>query len=271
MRKYLPFILILSLLFISCAGVPRQQISPEEEALLYPVESYIPEAFDWQEVCPGVSRYDFYSARHAGAGGFPLIYHAVRIDLTLAGKDRPLHLTCARGMNTAIFAENENLTVAVNATPYDKTGALVGVHKEDGTMLSAPVARYAAIAFAEGCARIFASQSLEELDEFPYAFGGFFTVLEGGEVRKDFVRRRDSRSGAGVSADGRTLFILVVEGEHPQQSTGLSYPQCGEIFRAMGCSDALEFDGGGSADLCINKKSVLSYKVRRIVGNCFGF
>ena len=256
MRKYFSLLLIC-LLFISCAGVPRQQEELD-------VGSYVPNAFEWAEVCPGIDHYDFENRK------IPLIYHAVKIDLKMINENGPLELICSRGEKVSDFALRESCIVAVNTTPFDKAGKLVGIHREKGETLSKPVARYAAIGFSQNRAEIFTSQSEEGLSEYPFAFGGFFTVLEHGEVRRDFIARRDSRSGAGLSADGTTLFLLVVEGEYPQHSRGLSYSECGEIFLAMGCHDALEFDGGGSAELCINKKSVLSYKVRRIVGNCFG-
>ena len=164
----------------------------------------------------------------------------------------------------------------MNATPFDKT-ELAGIHKVDGKIISRPVARYAALGLRcieDGAvmqSRVFESQEDGELAGWDAAFGGFFVVLRDGEVCTEFIRRHTSRSGAGVSADGRTLYLLVVEGERKQQSFGLSYPQCGEIFRAMGCSDALEFDGGGSSELCINGRSVMSYRVRRMQGNSFGF
>ena len=259
MRKYLSLLFIICLLFISCATSPRQQQELD-------VAAYVPESFEWEDVCPGVARYDFENR------DVPLIYHAVRIDLSC------VELVSARGVNAGEFAAREQPVVLINATPFDKSGKLVGIHREGGAQLSEAVTRYAAIAFRGGegdksgeLAKIFVSQSAPELVEFPFAFGGFFTVVEGADVRRDFIVRPDSRTGAGLSADGRTLFLLVVEGEHPHQSRGLSYPECGEVFRAMGCHDALEFDGGGSAELCINGKSVLSYKVRRVHGNCFGF
>ena len=255
MRKYLSVLLIFLVLFTSCTTLRQQELD---------VSLYVPEAFEWEEVCPGVARYDFENRE------IPLIYHAVKIDLKMISENGPLELICSRGEKVSDVALRENCIVAVNATPFDKAGNLVGIHREKGETLSKPVARYAAIAFDDGHAQIFTSQSEEGLSEYPFAFGGFFTVLEHGEVRRDLIARRDSRSGAGLSADGTTLYLLVVEGEHPQHSSGLSYPECGEIILAMGCHDALEFDGGGSAKLCINKKSVLSYKVRRIVGNCFG-
>ena len=255
MRKQFSLLFIILLFFTSCATLRQEQ-----DAAVY-----IPEHFEWQEVCPGVARFDFENPE------FPLIYHAVKIDLTAAGAGGALKLVCSRKERVSDFSERENCIVAINATPFDKMGELVGLHREAGELLSSSVARYAAIGFKDSFAKIFASQGDGELEDYPYAFGGFFTVLENGVVRTDFIDRSDSRSGAGLSADGKTLFLLVAEGEWTALSAGLSYPQCGEIFLAMGCSDALEFDGGGSSDLCINGHSVMSYRVRRIQGNCFGF
>lgn len=302
LRKFFAcFLLSFIFLFAGCVSLVRPELSAEQEAALYPLASYVPEAFEWEEVCPGLSRFDFENA------GFPLIYHAVKIDLTLtgdAGPDATLELLCCRRESasrreaTAQFAARTQCAVAVNATPFTRSGQLTGIHKEAGEVLSQPVARYGAIAFklAENAgvsragygesgvlgeasaredgiciARIFSSQADGEIEDFDYAFGGFFVVLKDGQVRTEFIRRGDSRTGAGLSADGRTLYLLVVEGERPDQSRGLSYPQCGEVFRAMGCSNALELDGGSSSELCINGKSVLSYKVHTRQANSFGF
>lgn len=304
------FSLSFIFLFTACVSLVRPELSPEEEAALYPLASYVPELFEWEEVCPGISRFDFENKE------IPLIYHAVKIDLTLAGaagQDATLELLCGRRVSasrresTAQFAARTKCAVAVNATPYTRAGQLAGIHKEAGQVLSQPVARYGAIAFKQTwntgvsraelgesgeagqagtggdgdlrelsesgtyTARIFASQTDGELEDFDYAFGGFFTVLEKGQVRTEFIRRGDSRTGAGLSADGRTLYFLVVEGERPDRSRGLSYPQCGEIFKALGCSDALELDGGSSSELCINGKSVMTYKVLARQVNSFGF
>lgn len=309
MLRKLVFSLSLSLVFLftGCVSLRGRVLSAEEEAVLYPVVSYVPETFDWQEILvdagdgaklcavPGVWRFDFESEDPK----FPLIYHAVKIELSSAkfassaegaGAEKiasspdgavsetsgSLILFTSRWERTSDFAARETCVVAMNATPFDKT-ELAGIHKVDGKIISRPVARYAALglrctedgAVMQG--RVFESQEDGELAGWDAAFGGFFVVLRDGEVCTEFIRRHTSRSGVGVSADGRTLYLLVVEGERQQKSRGLSYPQCGEIFRAMGCSDALEFDGGGSSELCINGQSVMSYRVRRIQGNSFGF
>ena len=257
MRKYLFFLFFLFVLFSSCTTLRQRDFEDV---------SYLPETFDWQEVAPGVETFDFKNPE------IPLIYHAVKIELTSPRDGAPdLELLSSLHERTSDFAAREKCLVAVNATPFDKAGNLVGIHKEEGKIISHSNSRYAAIAFGQDGAVIFESQADEKFEAFDYAFGGFWLVLKDGEVCTDFVRRTDSRSGAGLSADGKTLYLLVVEGERPSHSIGLSFPQCGEIFRAMGCSDALEFDGGGSSELCINGKSVLSYKVKRVHGNCFGF
>jgi hypothetical protein len=260
------FLILFVFLFASCVSLRGQVLSAEDEAILYPVETYVPESFTWQEVVPGVKAFDFENP------DLPLIYHAVKINLDKAD----LTLAASQWERTSDFAEREKCLAAMNATPFDKT-RLAGIYKMNGNLLSDPVARYAVLGLRCGAGgevlsgQIFESQTDEELAEYDAAFGGFFVVLKDGQVQKDFIRRQTSRSGAGLSADGKTLYLLVVEGERPQKSLGLSYPQCGEIFRAMGCRDALEFDGGGSSDLCIKGQSVLSYRVRRVQGNSIGF
>ncbi len=280
-KLFVCFSISFIFLLAGCASLARPELSAEEEALLYPVEMYVPEVFEWQKVSddngvvPGIWRYDFANP------DLPLIYHAVKIDLGSsenAGADDTALFTLAASQweRTSDFAARENCILAMNATPFDRT-KLAGLYKLGGKFLSEPIARYAALGLQcdkDGAvvqARIFESQTDEELADWNSVFGGFFVVLRDGQVCTEFVRRYTARSGAGISADGKTLYLLVVEGERPRQSLGLSYPQCGEIFLAMGCSDALEFDGGGSSDLCINGQSVMNYRVRRVQGNSFGF
>lgn len=279
--------ILLLFLLTSCVTLQRPVISAQEEDLLYPVTSYVPETFDWQEVidaetnspAAGLWRFDFESHDP----DFPLIYHLVKIELAPEvnddqKEDKAAHfkLSASQWEHTFSFAKREHCLVAMNATPFGRK-SLAGIFKMKGHVLSEPVERYGALGLrcdkdnTVTAARVFESQTDEELADWDAAFGGFFIVLKDGQVCTEFVRRSDSRSGAGVSADGKILYLLVVEGERMSQSRGLSYPQCGQIFRALGCSDALEFDGGGSSDLCINGSSVLSYKVGRIQGNSFGF
>ena len=46
---------------------------------------------------------------------------------------------------------------------------------------------------------------------------------------------------------------------------------CAKILKRIGCSDALEMDGGSSTELCINGKSVLTPCIKATQANSIGF
>lgn len=57
---------------------------------------------------------------------------------------------------------------------------------------------------------------------------------------------RHPRTAAGVSADGRTLYLLVIDGRQPGWSVGTTLSETAAILKEFGADDALNFDGGGS-------------------------
>lgn len=58
---------------------------------------------------------------------------------------------------------------------------------------------------------------------------------------------RHPRTAAGISADGRTLVLVVVDGRQPGWSPGVTLPELAEVLIAEGCSEAINLDGGGSS------------------------
>ncbi len=58
---------------------------------------------------------------------------------------------------------------------------------------------------------------------------------------------RHPRTAAGVSADGRTLILLVVDGRQPTHSIGVTLPELADLMIGLGAHDALNLDGGGSS------------------------
>lgn len=98
--------------------------------------------------------------------------------------------------------------------------------------------------------------------------GGWPRVLEGGEnvafeaaIREGTISRnaeaRHPRSAVGISRDGRTLWLLVVDGRS-DRSVGMTLVELGDAMRALGAWDALNFDGGGSTTLVIDGRVVNS-------------
>ena len=59
------------------------------------------------------------------------------------------------------------------------------------------------------------------------------------------------RTAFGLTADGKTLILLVVDGRQPGYSMGASIDDLRRILRSEGCSDAVDMDGGGSSSLVV--------------------
>ena len=62
---------------------------------------------------------------------------------------------------------------------------------------------------------------------------------------------RNPVTGAGLSADGATLWLAVVDGRQPSVSVGLTRPQFAALFLALGATTAMAFDSGGSSEMVI--------------------
>lgn len=62
-----------------------------------------------------------------------------------------------------------------------------------------------------------------------------------------------ARTGLGVTADGKRVFMVVVD--HGNGSTGVTTPQLGQILQALGAVNAMNFDGGGSSTMFVQHHS----------------
>lgn len=96
--------------------------------------------------------------------------------------------------------------------------------------------------------------------------GGWPRILEAGAniaadapSREGTISRnaeaRHPRSAVGLSRDGRTMWLLAVDGRSAA-SVGMTLVELGDAMRALGAWDALNFDGGGSTTLVIDGKVV---------------
>jgi hypothetical protein len=65
-----------------------------------------------------------------------------------------------------------------------------------------------------------------------------------------FALRRNPRTIAGVTRDGR-LLLVAVDGRAPGYSAGLSFDEGAAVMRALGAVDAVNLDGGGSTTMTI--------------------
>jgi exopolysaccharide biosynthesis protein len=88
------------------------------------------------------------------------------------------------------------------------------------------------------------------------AAGGFYRILEGGKPSAQALSERGGvrhpRSAAGISADCRFLYLLVIDGRRPG-SAGATEAETALIMKRLGAADALCFDGGGSSALVLRQ------------------
>ena len=269
-------LLALCVTLASCVSLPAR---PADEGEAFGDVFFLPGEWKWTDCgVEGIDRLD-YAGPPLG-GGQAVRWHCVRVAL-----DRvPVQLVAypsvvaEDGIYPALplksFAADADCVVALNTTPFDRAPgglSLAGVHLVQGALLSPPQERYAALVLLRRDGELRAAVLPQQSDALAAegveaAFGGFFAVLISGEAQPFAVRSYDRRSAAGVSDGGRTLYLLAVEGR-----PGLSYQQCARLFAALGCTDAIEFDGGRSADLWVCGSSVLTDTPVRPQAAGFGF
>jgi hypothetical protein len=59
------------------------------------------------------------------------------------------------------------------------------------------------------------------------------------------------RTAVGLKNEGQTLVLMVIDGRHPTRAVGMTYHQEAQIMLKLGCTSALNLDGGGSSVLAI--------------------
>ncbi|GAB3587997.1 hypothetical protein GCM10027445_68650 [Amycolatopsis endophytica] len=82
---------------------------------------------------------------------------------------------------------------------------------------------------------------------FEFAVGGF-PILDDGVPLSELDASLAPRTAAGTSADGRTLYLLAVDGRSAA-STGMGVGEVAALLASYGASEAVNLDGGGSTTL----------------------
>lgn len=76
-------------------------------------------------------------------------------------------------------------------------------------------------------------------------------LVDGGRNEGDSARvdphKRHPRTAAGVADDGRTLWLVVIDGRQPEWSVGMTLPELADLMIELGATDAVNLDGGGSS------------------------
>lgn len=98
------------------------------------------------------------------------------------------------------------------------------------------------------------------------AVGGGPVLLQGGEIQISnneelkfagkAIDDKHPRTAMGYTND-RKLIIMVVEGRNQGKAEGATLTQLAQMFKDLGCHEALNLDGGGSSCMLVNGKETI--------------
>jgi exopolysaccharide biosynthesis protein len=227
---------------------------------------------DWVPLYTGVDE-----ARGTIDGHYHSVFYAIRVDMQAPGISvvGTPHAGSKATISeaTSRFAEERGVQVAVNGgffapccatTPEEKT--IRGLQITDGKVISPfsvdPTKKgfdVALIVTKDNKATIGRITPDTELSGIYTAITGNNWLLQSGELNPDFppvppsgdMSHLDTapRTVAGVSKDGRFLYLLVIDGRVREYSMGTTYRESAYVMLTLGAYNAVNFDGGGSTTL----------------------
>jgi hypothetical protein len=197
----------------------------------------------------------------------------VRVEVALADDRDPDGAgPCVGQMETtSIAARKHGYQIAINAsffaTPQVKEvdgrkisyfvgncGYPEGWHFSAGRLISSPLKenlRATMIVHRDG--HVTLKDGVTELPgDTAFAVSGNAMVLANGEPTRSATDvMRHPRSAVGLSADGRTLLILAIDGRQEGHSRGVTLAELARIFLSFGAHSAINLDGGGSSSMVV--------------------
>jgi len=250
------FILCSLQLFLSCASVSPVNQAREKPEVFLTFDAVQPR---WQSFSDSIGYF------HGKITRPELEFWALQIDLRAPDTRIVVRGGSADEGGTfstkvSSFVRNNDLAAGINAVPFDVVSAMenrsiqnIGVVISGGRLIAAAVPQYDALVFyTDGRAAIANQSAINSAEGIENAIGGFHQILALGEPaeRTHAGQARHPRSAAGISADGRYLYLLVIDGRRPG-SVGSTEKETALILRSLGSWDGINFDGGGSSALVL--------------------
>jgi exopolysaccharide biosynthesis protein len=206
------------------------------------------------------------------ASGNPTTSRAyiVRIDLRAPGIS---FVTTAQSgtLNTtsetiSTFAANHKVRLAINANffapccdafaePKTVIGLLVSQGKVVAPLSTDPLNSEAVLAITRNNEAVIAeSPAINLANVYTAVAGSAIIVQNGQDISASSPNEGDPadpnpRTVVGISADGRYLYLAVIDGRVAGYSLGTTNAQSAALMLAIGCGSALNLDGGGSTEM----------------------
>ncbi|HPC17111.1 MAG TPA: phosphodiester glycosidase family protein [Candidatus Hydrogenedentes bacterium] len=161
------------------------------------------------------------------------------------------------GSKTSTFLRQFHCQLAINASPFSpveegegKPKDILGLSASRGDVYSRPHSGHGAMLISKEKVVSFV-ETLDDTAGVYDAVSGFGMLLKEG-VNTGSGGPRHPRTAAGVSQDGRYLYLLVIDGRQPGYSVGATTQETAEWMRQLGAFNAINLDGGGSTEMVLD-------------------
>ncbi|MEP0846161.1 MAG: phosphodiester glycosidase family protein [Phycisphaerae bacterium] len=186
-----------------------------------------------------------------------------------------------RSSTTLEFARQTGVQLAINSSsfgPMRERGGepmdVIGLAAVDGRTYSTPRDPYGAMYIGRD-KRVSLRGPPLKADDIWIVVPGFRMLLDDGVLVVDEHELNtpfggmNPRTAVGTDRDGRTLWIVIVDGRQPGISHGMTLVELACLFKSLGAWDALNLDGGGSTTFVLQTRSGEPCVVNTPVGQRF--
>ncbi len=174
----------------------------------------------------------------------------LRFDVEAPGKLTP----------TSTMAAQRGALAAINGGFFEPDARPRGLLRLDGTLLVPATAGQGSLGIDEHGGLLLAERPAGDWPEMREALGAGVVLLHEGKVVDHGERQRSirhPRSAVGTTADGRIL-LVTIDGR-TDKARGTSYEETAKLLAALGCTEAINLDGGGSSTLWVATLGVCNY------------
>jgi len=139
-------------------------------------------------------------------------------------------------------------------------GAVTGPAVTDGRIWSASSRRRPCLVVRRDGRVAIRMRAQADPADWEVVAGNTMLVRDGATVPHE-NKVRHPRTVAGLNANGTELTLLVVDGRRPGVAVGMNYDELAAEMIRLGCSDALNLDGGGSSVMAVRDPVKDEFKI----------
>lgn len=163
-------------------------------------------------------------------------------------------------MRTSAMAVKNEALAAINGGFFGADASPRGLLRLDGALVAPANDGQGSIGIDERGGLVLAERPAGDWPQCKEALGAGVVLVRDGKVVDHGKRQRSirhPRSAIGTTNDGRIL-LVTIDGR-TDKAVGTSYEETAQLLTALGCTFAINLDGGGSSTLWVASIGVCNY------------